>query len=35
MSTPNQAAQCANTTDSKSPAGICPLKNKKIAIVQI
>ncbi|MFQ2446160.1 T6SS effector BTH_I2691 family protein [Aeromonas caviae] len=35
MSTPNQAAQCANTTDSKSPAGICPLKNKKIAIIPV
>ncbi|MCO4210480.1 hypothetical protein M2R29_21370 [Aeromonas hydrophila] len=35
MSTPNQAAQCANTTDSKSPAGVCPLKNKKIAIIPV
>ena len=35
MSTPNQAAQCANTTDSKSPAGACPLKNKKIAIIPV
>ncbi len=35
MSTPNQVAQCANTTDSKSPAGVCPLKNKKIAIIPV
>ncbi|MCS3766248.1 hypothetical protein HNP12_000287 [Aeromonas hydrophila] len=35
MSTPNQVAQCANTTDSKSPAGVCPLKNKKIAIIPL
>ncbi|AUY08971.1 T6SS effector BTH_I2691 family protein [Aeromonas sp. ASNIH2] len=35
MNTPNQAAQCANTTDSKSPAGVCPLKNKKIAIIPV
>lgn len=35
MSSPNQAAQCASTTSGKSPAGVCPLKNKKIAIVPV
>ncbi|MGY3943909.1 T6SS effector BTH_I2691 family protein [Aeromonas tecta] len=35
MSSPNQAAQCASTTNGKSPAGVCPLKNKKIAIVPL
>ncbi|MGY3857021.1 toxin VasX [Aeromonas intestinalis] len=35
MSSPNQAAQCASTTNGKSPAGVCPLKNKQIAIVPV
>ncbi|MFM1681374.1 T6SS effector BTH_I2691 family protein [Aeromonas salmonicida] len=35
MSTPNQAAQCASPNNSKSPAGVCPLKNKKIAIIPV
>ncbi|MGY3904228.1 T6SS effector BTH_I2691 family protein [Aeromonas lusitana] len=35
MSSPNQAAQCASTTNGKSPAGVCPLKNKKIAIIPV
>lgn len=35
MSSPNQAALCASTTNGKSPAGVCPLKNKKIAIVPV
>ncbi|MCH7346044.1 T6SS effector BTH_I2691 family protein [Aeromonas sp. MR7] len=35
MNTPNQAAQCASPNNSKSPAGVCPLKNKNIAIVPV
>lgn len=35
MSTPNQAAQCANPGDGKHPAGACPFKNKEIAIVPV
>jgi hypothetical protein len=35
MSTPYQAAQCANPSDGKHPAGACPFKNKEIAIVPV
>ena len=35
MNTPNKAAQCASPNNSKSPAGVCPLKNKNIAIVPV
>ncbi|MGY3911193.1 toxin VasX [Aeromonas piscicola] len=35
MNTPNKAAQCASPNNSKNPAGVCPLKNKNIAIVPV
>ncbi|OCA64565.1 hypothetical protein A9R10_02715 [Aeromonas piscicola] len=35
MNTPNQAAQCASPNNSKSPAGVCPLKNKNVAIIPV